>query len=94
MMVYPCSAGLGLILSKTNLLSVDVSKTAGSVANSVDSCSILPSAASYLGLNSNSVCPNTVKFQRFNIDGLFTMADLNLFSSPEKILLIAQENKY
>ena len=28
-----------------------------------------------------------------NTDGLFTMADSNLFLSPYKILLIAQENK-
>ena len=29
-----------------------------------------------------------------NTDGSFTMADSNSFSSPCKILLIAQENKY
>ena len=29
-----------------------------------------------------------------NLNGLFTMANLNLFLSPYEILLIAQENKY
>ena len=29
-----------------------------------------------------------------NLDGLFTMANSNLFLSSYKILLIAQENKY
>ena len=37
---------------------------------------------------------NTVKLNRSNTDGSFTMANSNLFLSPYEILLIAPETKY